>query len=823
MPVMQPDRIGRYRLDRLLAAHATCETHAGWDEQLDRQVLVARVPLDSVDSAARDLWRRDVRALSGVTHPGLVHVLDILHQDGCDWVVSEWVEGEPADVLAARQPLAGCEAARLGAGLAETLAALHQHAVRHGGVRPVNVLVTSGGHVKLGGGCAPSWERSETAEPRGIEPASPAPEQLAADLRGLGEVLLALAGTRPGGTPTPEPTAALLAPTCGELAAPLASVIARCLGGGHEPPFESAQQAAAALRALDALSHQATLAERTKATPTPRHRRSVIIGAAILLVAALIGIAAWQLLAFRRPLAVAVMPVEAPKDSEDARLAAFAVDVTITTSLATLPDLVLVNGREVRALRDKDVSDAEIARRLAVKEIVEIKLARAAGSPGPVIELARRRARDRRVVWTQQLQASTWEPAVVRELVGELLTGAYRKAYRSAQARFSRASPEAVRVYLDLLQRRQAGKYSPGWKDEIALITSALEDSPAFAEGWELLFSYQATRYAVTLKDEDRATYESGRELALAHGASPMALSLIESRLRVWLGDVTGGLKAARQLVRDVPGNPQAWQTLGEALSRAGRAEEAEAAFARSTRLNPSASSYASLALARSDRGDHAGARAALTELRSLLGEDDRVTSAAARIEMYAGNGAQAERLYSDLTSKEATSDGLINLGFCLFFQGKLAEAAHAFERARTLDPRGYLATRNLADVRMAQGNTQTARGLYEQALAAIQPLLTRSFAPRTALATRAVCLAQLGRSAEAATAVDAMLKASPDHPETVFTAALVAAVSGDRASALAWTRRALELHAPVVWFQTPEFNRLRSDPEFARLTSRQP
>ena len=39
MARMQPDRIGRYRLDRLLATQATCETHAGWDEQLDRQVL----------------------------------------------------------------------------------------------------------------------------------------------------------------------------------------------------------------------------------------------------------------------------------------------------------------------------------------------------------------------------------------------------------------------------------------------------------------------------------------------------------------------------------------------------------------------------------------------------------------------------------------------------------------------------------------------------------------------------------------------------------------------------------------------------------------
>ncbi|HPC83295.1 MAG TPA: tetratricopeptide repeat protein [Thermoanaerobaculaceae bacterium] len=820
---MQPDRIGRYRLDRLLAEHATWESYSGWDEQLDRPVLVARVPLEGVDPEEREVWRRDVQALSGITHPGLVHVLDILHQHGCDWVVSEWVEGEPVDGLAARQPLAGCEVARLGAELAETLAVLHQHAVRHGDLRPANVLVTSEGHVKLGGGCAPFWQGSESTTPPGTTPASAGQAGPASDLRGLGEVLLAATGARPGGTPTPHPTAALLAPTCGELAGPLASVISRCLRVGYEPPFESARQAAAALRALDALSHQATLVERHGAVPAPRRRRLVTIGAAITLAAVLVGVAAWRLLALRRPLAVAVMPVEAPRDSEEARLAALAVDVTITTSLATLPDLVMVNGREVRALRTKGVGDVEIARRLAVQETVEIKLSRVTGSTGPVIELARRRARDRRVVWTQRLQASTWEPAVVRELVGELLSGAYRKAYRSAQARFSKASPAAVKTYLDVVQRHQNGTFSPGLNDEIALLESAIEDSPGFAEAWELLVSYQGYRCALTLQPEDRTAFESKRDRALAHGASPMVIGLIESQLRVAVGDTSGGLAVARELVRQVPGNPQAWQRLGEALSRAGLAEEAEAALARSTQLYPSSSSFASLALARSDRGDHPGARAALAKLRSLLGLDDRVNAVAARIEMYAGNVVEAERLYTELNSKRPTSDGLNNLGFCLFCQGKLAQAADAFERARAIDTRGYLATRNLADVRMAQGDTHAARVLYQQALAAIQPLLARSVAPRTALATQAVCLAQLGRPTEAATAVDAMLKASPDHPETVFTAALVAAVTGERVSALAWTRRALELHAPVVWFQTPEFNRLRTDPEFARLTSREP
>jgi len=818
MPVMQSERIGRYRLERLLTAHAPCETFAGWDEQLDRQVLVTRIPLDGVDDTARDIWRRDIRRLSGITHPGLVHVLDILAQDGCDWVVSEWIEGDPTDVLVARQPLAGSEVARLGAELAEVLAALHQHAVRHGGVRPANVLVTAGGHIKLGGGCPPPWCGPRIAEPPATEPAAPAREPLDSDLRGLGEVLLVLAGTQPGGAPMLAPTEALLAPTCGTLAAPLASIIARCLGEGDEPPFEGAQQVAAALRALDTGSHRITLTEVSPVTPAPRPRRPAIIAAAILLVAGLIAITAWQLFALRRPLAVAVMPVEAPTDSEPTRLAALAVDTTISSELASLPGIVVVAGREVQALRKVGRSDAEIARQLAVQERVEIHLSYPPSSQGMRIDLARLRARDGRVEWKRGLEAATWEPAVARELVGELLRGAYQGSYASSQSHFSKANPETIRIYLALIEKERTGKLSPDRRSEITALATALDEAPEFREGWILLTRLCCAVYAMRLDDEARAEYERVRDRALALGASKAMMVPLDIWLNLRLGRTGEAVATARQLVRLFPGNPNAWQRLGEALSVAGQVVEAEAAFARSSRLHPSADALASLARARSSRGDHVGARAAVTELRAVAGESPTLTAAEAFVEMYAGNLVLAERLYRQLTSDLGGYLAFNNLGVCLFYQGKFSAAKDAFQRARELAPTSYLAARNLADTLMALNERELALQGYENALELIEPLLARGTLPLSALEARAVCLARLGHASDAARAVDSMVKANPHHPEVIFTAALVAAVSGERASALAWTRRALELHAPAVWFESPEFDRLRADHEFRQL-----
>lgn len=557
--------------------------------------------------------------------------------------------------------------------------------------------------------------------------------------------------------------------------------------------------------------------------PAPRRRRLVTVAAAVLLVAVLGGVVTWRLLAFRRPLAVAVMPVEAPTDSEETRLAALAVDTTISSELASLPDIVVVAAREVQSLRKAGRSDAEITRQLAVRELVEIRLSYPPGSRGMRIDLVRQRAHDGSVVWRRWLQAATWEPAAARELVGELLRGAYQGSYASTQSRFSKASPEAVKSYLALVEKERAGKLPPDPRAEITTLASVLERDPEFMEGWVLLAKYCCTSYATRLDEESRRDYERARDRALAAGASRAMTVPLDIWLSLRLGRASEAVESAQQLVRLYPGNPHAWQRLGEALSAAGQVVEAEAAFARSTRLYPSTDAIGSLARARSNRGDHAGARAAVAELRALTGEHPTLTTTEAFVEMYAGNLALAERLYRQLATDQGGYVAFSNLGVCLYYQGKLPEAADAFRRACDLAPRSYLATRNLADTLMALGEREGASQSYEKALKLIEPLLARGTLPLSALEARAVCLAHLGHAPEAARAVDSMVKANPHHPEVVFTAALVAAVSGERASALAWTKRALERHAPAVWFRSPEFDGLREDHEFQRLLRQEP
>ncbi len=188
---------------------------------------------------------------------------------------------------------------------------------------------------------------------------------------------------------------------------------------------------------------------------------------------------------------------------------------------------------------------------------------------------------------------------------------------------------------------------------------------------------------------------------------------------------------------------------------------------------------------------------------------------------MYAGNNADAERLYRDLLVRRGTRNDRIHLGNCLYYQGKLAEAATLYHEAADKDPTDYLALANLADTRFAFGQTTIAQAGYADALRLCEAEYAQGVRRRALLETRARCLAQLGRGPEAFNAIQEAISYYPDNPATMFMAALVAAVAGDTTAALAWTGKALSAHAPLVWFSGPEFARLTHDPRFQALTSR--
>src|SRR5262245_8006515 len=96
--MVEPFRIGPYRILRELGAGGMGEVFLAHDERLDRQVAIKRLRLRGERSAAqtqelRRRFRREAQLAAQMSHPGIVQIHDVLWTDEHDCIVMEYVAG----------------------------------------------------------------------------------------------------------------------------------------------------------------------------------------------------------------------------------------------------------------------------------------------------------------------------------------------------------------------------------------------------------------------------------------------------------------------------------------------------------------------------------------------------------------------------------------------------------------------------------------------------------------------------------------------------------------------------------------------------------
>jgi serine/threonine-protein kinase len=208
--------IGRYELGPLLGQGGMARVHRGTDRRLGRAVaiIVLAEPFDR-DRAFVARFEREARAAARLSHPNIVSVFDTGSDHGTPFIVMELVDGVTlADRLAREGPLPPSEAARISAEVAQALAAAHGAGVIHRDVKPGNVMLSSGGGVKVVDfGIAHASSAEEITRtgvvlgsPRYLSPeqAQGAPGDERSDLYGVGCVLYEMLTGRPpfeGGDP----------------------------------------------------------------------------------------------------------------------------------------------------------------------------------------------------------------------------------------------------------------------------------------------------------------------------------------------------------------------------------------------------------------------------------------------------------------------------------------------------------------------------------------------------------------------------------------------------------------------------------------------
>lgn len=143
---------------------------------------------------------RESEAMESLCPGRIATVLDVVDDNGVLWTVTERIDGTPLGEILDRGPLNHVRAARIGLGILDVLEAAHRRGVTHGDLSPGQVFVQEGGQVVVTGFgligssvtqrvTAPSYASPEQA--RGSS-AGPAADQWA-----LGALLYAMVEGRP--------------------------------------------------------------------------------------------------------------------------------------------------------------------------------------------------------------------------------------------------------------------------------------------------------------------------------------------------------------------------------------------------------------------------------------------------------------------------------------------------------------------------------------------------------------------------------------------------------------------------------------------------
>jgi len=142
---------GRYELKDAVGKGGMSTVYCAYDTQLERNVALKILHehfSEDDDYVAR--FRHEARAAAQLSHPGIVTVIDRGEEDGRQFIVFEFVEGETLKDLVVRGgPMPIRRVLEVGLEVGRALAFAHQQGLIHRDVKPQNVLVNGDGRAKV--------------------------------------------------------------------------------------------------------------------------------------------------------------------------------------------------------------------------------------------------------------------------------------------------------------------------------------------------------------------------------------------------------------------------------------------------------------------------------------------------------------------------------------------------------------------------------------------------------------------------------------------------------------------------------------------------
>src|SRR5271165_4023535 len=146
MALTSGTKLGPYEIKSPLGAGGMGEVYLARDTRLDRTVAVKILPSHlSSNLEAKQRFDREARAISSLNHPNICTLHDVGHQDGTDFLVMEYLQGETLGDRLAKGPLSPELVLKYGIDICEGLEKAHKNGVVHRDLKPSNIMLTKSG------------------------------------------------------------------------------------------------------------------------------------------------------------------------------------------------------------------------------------------------------------------------------------------------------------------------------------------------------------------------------------------------------------------------------------------------------------------------------------------------------------------------------------------------------------------------------------------------------------------------------------------------------------------------------------------------------
>ncbi|MEY2394314.1 MAG: eukaryotic-like serine/threonine-protein kinase, partial [Acidobacteriaceae bacterium] len=139
-------KLGPYEIQSPLGAGGMGEVYRAKDTRLDRIVAIKVLPSHlSSDPELKQRMEREAKAISALQHANICTLHDIGAQNGTNFLVMEYLEGQTLAERLGKGALPLDQVLKIGTEIAQALEKAHQQGIIHRDLKPANIMLTKAG------------------------------------------------------------------------------------------------------------------------------------------------------------------------------------------------------------------------------------------------------------------------------------------------------------------------------------------------------------------------------------------------------------------------------------------------------------------------------------------------------------------------------------------------------------------------------------------------------------------------------------------------------------------------------------------------------